>query len=45
MLFTYELVGALLPSSGMVAIGEIVAIEALMGSIIVAIEDDEGEAQ
>ena len=38
----HELVGALLPFSGKVAIGEMVAVEALMGSTVGAIKDDEG---
>ena len=41
----HELVGALLPFSGKVAIGEIVAVETLMGSTVGAIEDGEGEAR
>ena len=45
MLFVYELVGAMFPFSGMVAVGEMVAVEALMGSIVVAIEGDEREAR
>ena len=44
MLFTYELVGALLPFSGKVAIGEIVTVEALTGSAVGVVKDDEGEA-
>ena len=42
MLFTHELVGALLPFSGKVAIGEMVTVKALMDSVIGAIEDGEG---
>ena len=34
VLFTHELVGALLPFSGMVATGEMVAVEALVGSAV-----------
>ena len=41
----YELVGAMFPFSGMVAVDEMVAVEALMGSTVVAIEDDKGEAR
>ena len=40
MLFPHELVGALLSFSGKVAIGEMVAVEALMGSAVGAVEDD-----
>ena len=43
VLFTYELVGALLPFSCKVVIGEVVAVETLMDSTVVAIEDGEGE--
>ena len=42
MLFTHELVGALLPFSGEVAIGEMVAVKALVDSAVGAIEDGEG---
>ena len=45
MLFTYELVGALLPFSGKVTIGEMVAVEAMMDSAVGAVEDGEGEAR
>ena len=45
VLFTYELVGAMLPFSDKVVIGEVVAVEVLMGSTVVAIEDDEAEAR
>ena len=38
----HELVGALLPFSGKVAIGEMVAVEALMGSTVGAIKGGEG---
>ena len=38
----HELVGALLPFSGKVAIGEMVAVKALMGSAVGAIKDGEG---
>ena len=37
----HELVGALLPFSGKVAIGEMVAVEALMGSTVGEIKDGE----
>ena len=40
----HELVGALLPFSGKVAIGEIVAVKYLMSSTVGAIEDGEGGA-
>ena len=45
VLFTHELVGALLPFSGKVTIGEVVAVKAVMGSAVGAIEDGEGEAR
>ena len=45
VLFTHELVDALLPFSGEIAIGEMVAIKALVGSAVGAIEDGEGEAR
>ena len=45
MLFMHELVGALLPLSGEVAIGEIVTVEALTGSAVGAVENGEGEAR
>ena len=41
----HELVGALLPFSGKVAIGKMVAFKALMGSTIGAIEDCVGGAR
>ena len=45
MLFTYELLDSLLPFSCKVVIGEVVVVEALTGSTIVAIEDGEGGAR
>ena len=42
VLSMHELVGALLPFSGKVAIGEMVAVKALMGSTVGAIKDGEG---
>ena len=45
MLFTYDLVTALLPFSGKVEIGEMVAVKALMGSPVGAVEDGEGETR
>ena len=45
VLFPHELVGALLPFSGKVAIREMVAVEALMDSTVGAVEDDEREAR
>ena len=42
MLFTHELVGALLPFSGKIAIGQMVTVKTLVGSIVGAIEDGEG---
>ena len=44
VLFAYELLGTLLPFTCKVVIGEVVAVEALIGSTIVAIEDGEGGA-
>ena len=44
VLFSHELVGALLTFSGKVAIGEMVAVEALMGSAVGAVENGEREA-
>ena len=44
VLLPHELAGALLPFSGKVAICEMVAVEALMGSAVGAIEDGEREA-
>ena len=45
MLFTNKLVGVLLSFSGEVAIGEMVAVKALMGSAVGAVEDGEGGAR
>ena len=45
VMFTYELLGALLPFSCRVVIGEVVVVEAMIGSTIVAIEDGEGGAR
>ena len=45
MLFMHELVGALLPFSDKVAISEMVAVKALMGSTVGAIKDGEGGAR
>ena len=45
VLFTHELVGALLPFSVEIAIGEMVAVKALVGSAVGAIEDGEGGAR
>ena len=44
VLLSHELVGALLPFSGKVAIGEMVTVEALMGSAVGAVENGEREA-
>ena len=41
VLFTHELVGAPLPFSGRVAIGEIVTVEVLTGSTVEAVKDGE----
>ena len=45
VLFTHELVGALLSFSGEIAIGEMVVVKALMGFAVGAIEDGEGKAR
>ena len=45
VLFTHKLVGASLPFSGEIAIGEMVAVKALVGAAAGAIEDGEGEAR
>ena len=45
VLFTHKLVGVLLPFSSEVAIGEMVAVKALMGSAVGEDEDGEGEAR
>ena len=45
VLFTHELVDALLPFSGEIAIGDMVAVKALVGSAVGAIEDGEEETR
>ena len=45
VLFTHELVVALLLFSGKVAVGEMVAVEALMDSAVGAVEDGERGAR
>ena len=45
VLFMHELVGAMLPLSGKVVIGEMVTFKTLMGSTVRAIEDREGGAR
>ena len=45
MLFTHELVGALLPFSGKVTVGEMVAVGALMGSTVGEVENGEWKAR
>ena len=45
VLSTHKLVGVLLSFSGEVTIGEMVAVKALMGSAVGAVEDGEGEAR
>ena len=42
VLFTHELVAKLLPFSGEIAIGEVVAVKALVGSAVKVVEDGEG---
>ena len=44
-MFAHELVGSLLPFTGEIAIGEMVAVKALVGSAVGAIEDGEGAAR
>ena len=44
VLFTHEIVGALLPFSDKLAIGEMVTVEALMDSAVGAVEDGEENA-
>ena len=41
----HELVGALLPFTGKVAIGEMAAVKSLMSSTVGALEDGEGGAR
>ena len=43
VLLSHERVGVLLPFSGKVAIGEVVAVEALMGSAVGVVENGERE--
>ena len=45
VLFANELLGPLLSFTSEVAIGEMVAVKALMSSVVGAVEDDEGEAR
>ena len=45
VLFTHELVGAPLPFSGRVAIGEIVMVETLTGSTVGVVNDGERGAR
>ena len=45
MLFANELVGSLLPFTGEIVIGEMVAVKPLVGSAVGAVEDGEGEAR
>ena len=45
VLFMHELVGALLPFLGKVAVGKMVAVKAPMGPIVGAIKDGEGGAR
>ena len=45
MLFADELVGPLLLFTSEVAIGEMVAVKALVSSAVGAVEDGEGEAR
>ena len=45
VLLMHELIGALLPFSGKVAIGEMVAVKPLMGSTVGTLEDGKGEAR
>ena len=45
VLFAHELVGSLLPFTGEIAIGEMVAVKTLVGSAVRAGEDGKGEMQ
>ena len=45
MLFANELVSSLLSFTGEIAIGEMVAVKALMDSAVGAVGDGEGEAR
>ena len=45
VLFTHEPVGALLPLSGKVSIGEMIAVETLIGPVVGEVDDGEGEAR
>ena len=45
VLFSYKFVGALLTLASEVAIGELVAVEVLMGTNVRSIKDGEGEAR
>ena len=45
MLFANELVGSLLPFTGEIVLGEMVAVKALVGSAVGAFQDGEGEAR
>ena len=45
MLLANEVVGSLLPFTGEIAIGEMVAVKAVVGSAVGAVEDGEGEAR
>ena len=45
VLFAHELVGSLLPFTGEIAIGEMVAVKALVGSAVGGVEDGEREAR
>ena len=45
VVFAHELVGSLLSFAGEIAIGEMVAVKALVGSAVGAIEDGEGAAR
>ena len=45
VLFSYKFVGALLTLASEVAIGELVAVEVLMGTTVRSTKDGEGEAR
>ena len=45
MLFSHNSIGALLSVASEVAIGELIAVEALMGTTVRSIKDGEGEAR
>ena len=45
VVFAHELVGSLLPFTGEIVIGEMVAVKAVVGSAVGAVEDGDGEVR